>query len=433
MLFIKKCRPVNLSPPEVFDDTVDILIEGGKIIKIGKNLSEEHDKAETIDAQGKIVTPGLVCSHNHFYSALARGIIASIKPATDFVSILRNLWWRLDRALDEQSLYHSGLIGALEAVKAGTTAVIDHNASPSFIRGSLKTLKRSFKDVGLRGILCYEVSCRNGEEEAEEGVQENISFTKERDNLVEASIGAHAPFTLTERILEMLTVVVKDTGRGIHIHVAEDSYDPSYSHHNYGKDPLERLEDFGLLNEKAIIAHGVHLTEKDIKLLNDSGGFLVHNVRSNMNNGVGYGGNLHELKNVAIGTDGIGSNMLEEMKFAFFKGNDQGAGLSPGNILDFLHNGNRILSEYFGEKFGRIEKDYKADLVIWDYDAPTPLVGDNLAGHFIFGMSSRDVETVIIDGAVVYRDRNFLFDTGPIYREASVAAEALWKRMDRIH
>ena len=175
MLLLKNSCILQFQPPEVMEG-MDILIDSGRIIDVGKNIVSNSPDTRAIDLEGNLVSPGLVCSHNHFYSALARGIIADIKPSTDFVSILQNLWWRLDRAIDEEILYYSGLIGALEAIKAGTTSVIDHHASPSFIRGSLKVLKSAFERAGLRGILCYEATDRNGNRGMREGIEENISF-----------------------------------------------------------------------------------------------------------------------------------------------------------------------------------------------------------------------------------------------------------------
>jgi len=440
MLLLKNACILQFQPAAV-KNGMDILIDGPRIADVGKNIIVDRKDTRTVDLEGKLVSPGLVCGHNHFYSVLARGILAEIKPSTDFVSILQNLWWKLDRAIDEEILLYSGLIGAIEALRSGTTSVIDHHASPSFIKGSLKVLKSAFEKAGLRGILCYEVTDRNGNRGMSDGIDENISFAetieRERksgltDNLIEAAVGAHAPFTLGEEALGMLAEAVNKTGRGLHIHLAEDLYDPSYSRHIHRKDLTERLEECGLLNEKTICAHGVHLTDSDIEKLNRHDSFLVHNARSNMNNGVGYAEKLPSFRNVALGTDGIGSDMFEEMKFAFFKHRDSGGEYWPSDFLDFLHSGNSLLERYFNMSFGKIEKNYKADLVIYDYQSPTPLVGENIAGHIAFGLSSRDVKTVIVNGVTVYENRQFPFDIEPVYEEASRAARRLWQRMDEI-
>lgn len=439
MKILKNTCLVQFQPGSV-QGNMDIVIDGNKILDVGQNLAGKYTDADLKDLDGAMVTPGIVCSHNHFYSGLARGIMANIKPCPDFVSTLQNLWWRLDRALDEESLYSSGMVCVLEAIKAGTTSVIDHHASPSFIKGSLNVLKECYEKAGLRGILCYETTDRNGKADMKEGVKENVEFAKSVDKaktedkryLVEAAIGGHAPFTLDDEALSMLADAVESTGRGFHVHVAEDRYDVSYSHHLYEKDIIQRLADFNLVNEKALFAHCVHLGESDIQLLNGHDAFVLHNARSNMNNFIGYAEKLSLFKNVALGTDGIGSNMFEEMKAAYFKHKDAGGQYWPGDFLGFLHNGNVILERYFAQQFGKIEKGYHADLTIYDYDLPTPLLKENIGGHLIFRLSSRDVNSVMIDGEFVYEDRQFPFDVKPIYENARKEAKRLWDRMDAL-
>jgi putative selenium metabolism protein SsnA len=440
MIILKNATLINFHPADVRDQ-IDIIIDGNKIVEVGKGVSSKYKGDKIIALNGKLVSPGIVCSHNHFYSMLARGIMAQINPSEDFISVLKNLWWKLDRALDEESLYYSGITGALEAIKCGTTSVIDHNASPSNIHGSLNLLKKCFEEAGLRGILCYEVTDRNGEVEALHGIDESVDFIEQvnRDKknnpdnlLVEAAFGGHAPFTLSSLTLKMISEKLEGTGKGIHFHVAEDSYDVSYSHHIYGKDIVKRLEDFGLLNNKTILVHGVYLNENDIEILNKYDGFLVHNTRSNMNNSVGYMSHLHQVKNAALGTDGIGSNMFDEMKFAFFKNADAKGKISMDDVFKLLDNGNYILNRYFDMNFGRIEKGFVADLVIYDYKAPTPLVKDNLQGHLIFGFESHDVESVIINGRFVYENREFPFSTDEIYKKSRTAAKKLWAKMDKL-
>ncbi len=440
MLVLKNANLIQLYPPKITYNA-DVVIDNEMIIDSGEKAGDSYEAEKIINLENKFVSPGLVCSHNHFYSALARGITADIKPSNDFVSILKNLWWRLDRALDEETLYYSGLIGALESIKAGTTSVFDHNASPSYITGSLSTLKKAFEFAGLRGVLAYEITDRNGKDGMTLGINESLEFVKlleeekksqNSKNLIEAAIGAHAPFTLSTNSLEQIYDAIIKTNRGLHIHVSEDQYDSSFSHHHFGKDVLQGLDELWLLNKKSLIVHGVYLSEKEISILNERDSFLIHNPRSNMNNGVGYMSNLNKVKNVGIGTDGIGSNMFEEMKFAFFKNSDEKGKLLQDDFLKFLQNGNFLLERYFGKKFGKIEKGYTADLVVYNYNPPTEFIDENLAGHFIYGFSSRDVETVIINGNIVYEERKFPFDINPIYSEARAASKKLWERMNQI-
>jgi putative selenium metabolism protein SsnA len=432
-ILIENARLLQFHPAKMIGES-DLYIEEGRISGIGSGLKaglQDRDIDRVIDAGGRILTPGLVCSHNHFYSALARGIVADIPQSHDFVSVLQNLWWRLDRALDRDSLHASAMVGALDALRSGTTAVIDHSASPSYITGSLDTLKDSFERCGLRGVLCYEVSDRNGKEGRDEGLEENRQFIQSGESkTVKGAVGAHAPFTLSDGTLAMLSEIVSSTQRGIHIHVSEDRYEPSFSHHHFHESPLSRLERFGMLDKNSLIIHGVHLLHTELKLLEKHGSFLVHNPRSNMNNAVGYNGLLHDYGGIALGTDGMGSDMFEEATIACFRAREQRRDIWPDHVVRMLHRGNAILERYFGGSFGLLEPGCAADLLLLDYDPPTPLREENAAGHFIFGLSSRNVHTVIVNGSVVLEGGSFTFDTAAIYAEAREQAERLWSRMN---
>jgi putative selenium metabolism protein SsnA len=442
MILIKGATAVEFDPPRVRED-VDILIDGNKIAAVGTGAGNTMAADEVIDGSGRIVFPGIVCSHHHIYSALSRGILASIGPTPDFMSILKNLWWRLDRAVDEDVLHFSTLTAGLDALRCGTTAIIDHHASPDFIEGSLDVIKQGMELVGVRGATCYEVTDRHGRDGMIAGIEENRRFALETQNsaerggnprLVEAHIGGHAPCTMTEEAYERMADVIKETGRGLHLHVAEDRYDVSQSHAVYGEDIVARLDRHGMLDSRTLLVHGVHLSTEEIEILNERDGFLIHNARSNMNNNVGYNRNLPRLRNLALGTDGIGADMYAELQSAYFKHKDEGGSWWPGDFLTALQAGNRILERSFGESFGRLEAGYMADVVIARYEAPTPLVPENIAGHFVFGLSSGITETVIVDGRIVLNKGAFPDDID----EAAIAAGAreqgklLWKRMDNI-
>lgn len=412
----------------------DVVIEGSKIIDTGKHLSSKYPKAENVNLNGRLVIPGLVCSHNHLYSSLARGMLAKIKSPNNFIEILENIWWKLDRALDEKLIYCSAMIGTLEAIKCGTTSIIDHHSSPNFINGSLSVLKEAFEENGLRGILCYEITDRNGKNGAKEGLIESIRFVdqKKDDELIDSAIGGHASFTLSDETLNNISEVINKTRNGFHIHTGEDKIDADHSLKKYSKSIIERLDSFNLLNEKSILAHGVWLNKNDIETINKNDCFLIHNPRSNMNNKIGYLKSIAEVKNLAIGTDGIGSDMFEETKFAYFKSKEENCNLSTTDFVNYLWNGNDILERYFNKKFGKIEKGYAADLIICDYNSPTPLTKENAADHFIYGLSSQNVESVVINGRFVYSDRNFTTSVNRIYTNSKKSAKRLWKRMDEL-
>jgi len=249
---------------------------------------------------------------------------------------------------------------------------------------------------------------------------------------VEAAIGGHAGFTVGQNTLEGLADAVKSTGRGIHIHLAEDRYDAVDSRYRHGLDLVERLEKVGALTPKGIIGHGLWLTPPEIEIMNARDVFLAHNARSNMNNAVGYNTLLPTHRNVVLGTDGMGADMLEEFKFAVFRHRESAGPWWPDNFLACLDRGNRLLERCFpGEgSFGVLAHGNPADLVLWDYDPPTPLDAANIAGHMAFGMSSRSVRSVAVGGELRILDRKPLFDMEKIQAVARVQARRLWNNME---
>jgi putative selenium metabolism protein SsnA len=447
MMLLKNATVVRLHPPQVMEGT-DVAVDGGAIAAVGREAAAvpKASLERTVDLAGRVLMPGLVCGHTHFYSALSRGVLARVAPSSDFVSTLQNLWWRLDRAIDREILEASAMAATLDAVRSGCTSVIDHHASPSFISGSLDVIAGCLEKVGLRGILCYETTDRNGRDGAMQGIEENRRFAAKVEagrrasgdgpragsRLVEAMIGGHAPFTLGDETLEALAAAVRGTSRGFHVHVSEDPFDAAHSHNTYGMDPLARLASHGLLTDRALVAHGVHLPAADRDILAASGAFLAHNARSNMNNGVGYQHALPTLARVVLGTDGIGADMLEECRVAFFKHRDAGGPLWPGDFARFLQAGNEVVQRCFGGRFGSVERGAAADLVVLDYRPPTPLVAENVAGHLVFGMRSAEVESVIVNGNFIMESRRFPFDTELVLRQAREAARKLWRNMDAL-
>lgn len=442
-LVIKNVRVMQTKPPFDVEEGVDVVIDNSLIVKVGKGAADGVVSSRTIDGSGKTLIPGNVCSHHHYYSGLSRGMLISAGPQTDFIQVLKEWWWRLDRGLDEEACYYSSLICSLDAIASGTTTCIDHHASPNYIKGSLSTIAKGMEEVGLRGSTCYEVTDRNGGmKEVEEGVEENVRFAKEVDSrkakgddvLVESMIGGHAPFTIPEEGLDLMKRAVDETGRGMHLHVAEADYDQIHSHHIYGEDIVDRLDRHGLLSDKTLLVHGVWLSSKEIETVNKRRCFFAHNGRSNMNNHIGYNHKLPEIDRLVLGTDGCGGNMFEEIKLSFFKHKDDGGPFWPAQFVEALNRGNELVESSFGNgKWGMVKEGYKADLALLDYHNPTPLVKENAAGHFVWGMSSNCVHSVIVNGKLVMDNRTFPgLDVEDIYKRASVVAKRVWETVDKI-
>lgn len=418
-----------LSPARIVD--ADVLIDGDRVVSVGGAPSNATTR---IDCSGCLVIPGNVCAHTHVYSALARGMPYALEPPHDFVEILQRVWWRLDRALDEDSVRASALVGAMEALLAGTTTLVDHHASPNAIDGSLDVVANAFQSVGLRSVVCYEVSDRDGPERALAGVEENRRFLVGKHRpLVRGMVGAHASFTLSDETLASCVEVSRATGAGIHVHAAEDAADERDSRARFGKSVAKRLRDAGALTADALLAHCVHLDEAECKLVREAGTTVAHNARSNMNNGVGRTP-LAALGAVAVGTDGIGADMFEESRIGFFRLREDTLEAPYDWPLARLAEGARLAGRIFGEPaLGTIEPGAPADVVVLDYEAPAPLDGANLVGHWVFGLGSRAVRDVIVAGVPVVRDRRLTqVDQQELSRAAAVDAKRLWERLEQI-
>jgi cytosine/adenosine deaminase-related metal-dependent hydrolase len=328
------------------------------------------------------------------------------------------------------------LAGAIESLKFGTTTLIDHHASPHHIKSSLDVVKDAMTRVGLRGILCYETTDRGGMKRRDLGLEENERFLTENTSNTHfrGTIGAHASLTLGDESLRKLGELAEMYDGGVHIHVAEDKADALDCEKNYQLNLVDRLDNFGILQKKSILAHGVHLSEKQLTKVGRSGTWLVHNPRSNMNNSVGYAPLQWFGRRSALGTDGFPADMFEEAKFGYFKNAEADIRTGFSRIPSMLQNGQHLVSEFFGRSFGSLEKGSPADLVVLDYTPPTPLHTKNLYGHFLFGMNATAVQHVMVNGNWVVWDRQVLgIDERVVAEKASKVAKKLWQRMNRNH
>lgn len=430
-LLIRNVTAVTLDPPSVRDG-VDLRLSEGRIADIGPGL--EADPADQVlDGAGQLVMPGLVVGHHHLYSALARGMPAPFRtPPADFSETLEKIWWRLDKALDDEAVYASALAGALEAARFGVTSVVDHHASPRAIPGSLDRVGQALGEVGLRGVLCYEVSDRDGPEVAAAGLAENERFLEAHraHPRLRGLVGAHASFTLGDETFDRLARLVERTGSGIHIHLLEDGADRERSVAEHGADPVTRLDRRGLLTPRALLAHGVHLTAVEAERLREAGVRLAHNPRSNMNNRVGATPVRWLADRLVLGTDGIDGDILAEARAAFFRGREHEPPVDLGVVPAMLQRSNALLEGIFGERFGVLAPGAVADLVLLDYDPPTPLTAENLVGHLGFGWGAHLVRTVIVGGELVLRDRQIVrLDAAEAFARTRAAAGTLWERL----
>ena len=416
-LLIKNATVLTLGKKSAVLHAHDILIKTGRIWKIAPTGSLGVFTGTVIDAHGKIAMPGLINAHMHFYSSFARGL-SRAKPSKNFNEVLKNLWWKLDGALTLEDVYLSAMIALVDCIKKGTTTIIDHHASPGAVRGSLNQIARAVRETGLRASLCYEVSDRDGPQVAEDGILENLEFIQETrrqvatgDESIRALFGLHASFTLSDQTLSRAAAKAATLGAGFHIHAAEAKSDQDACLKEHGCRVVERFKKSGLLGDKTILAHGVHLSDAEISILAETNTTLVHNPQSNMNNAVGAA-NLIKLNRagvrVGLGTDAMTTHMFEEVRVALWLQKHLHQDPSCGfmeSLGALLFQNPEIADRYWSQQLGRLTEGGAADLILLDYIAPTPLDAQSLLGHLCFGVSHATVDTTIVGGRVLMQNK----------------------------
>ena len=398
-----------------------ILVEEGVDGMISFLSSVPSDPGmQVIDCTGKYVTQSFVCGHHHVYSALARGMGAPKKTPENFNEILEYVWWSLDKCLDAEMIEASALYTAMASLKNGVTFVIDHHASPFAIGGSLDIIATAFEKVGASHLLCYEISDRDGTQKAQEGLMETAEYLEENQGLV----GLHASFTVSDDTLQKAVRVAKHFDTGIHIHVAEAQSDQDHCVEKYGKRVIERLQKAGALSSpKTILGHCLHLSEKEKEIIAASPVWVVQNTESNLNNKVGFFNAAGLGNNIMMGTDGMHSDMLRSAKAAFFVGQNFDT-IGYDSVYQRFRNADKYLNNNGFKGHG------PNNLVVLDYDSPTPFNQGNFLGHFVFGLDSRHVQHVISQGKLVVENQHLLtVDEEKILASAKIQAERLWAKM----
>lgn len=414
-----------------------VLISGGKIKKIAPAKTFKGKYSKTINAGGKILLPGFTNAHMHFYSTFATGLVKA-NLSRDFINVLNNLWWRLDKKLSKDETYYSALVPLLSAIKSGTTTLIDHHASPFSIIGSLSAIEKAVRKTGLRAVLCYELSDRDGLKSVRGAMEENTAFIlktkKSPNNFVKALFGLHASFTISDETLEEAAFQGHKLDAGFHVHAAESQADQIYCEMRHKLRVVERLENFGILGPKSIAAHCVHVNEKEMDILKNSGTAVVHNPQSNANNSVGIA-NIVKMSEKGIltglGTDAMTLNMLEELRCGIWLQHlrhNPSAGFHEMCDALFVNNP-KIASRYFG-KIGLVKEGFAADLVLVDYYPPTPLDSSNFYGHLAFGIPRAPVDTTIAGGEILMENKKLKLnlDEKEISAKSSELARKVWER-----
>lgn len=417
-----------------------VLIEDTKIKKIAPDSEFADYKGKEIDARGRVVMPGYINAHMHYYSTMVRGL-GKAEPASDFMGVLKNLWWRLDKKLTIEDSYYSALIPMIDAVRNGTTTLIDHHAGPYAITGSLDIIAKAGKETGLRNCLCYEVSDRDGEKIAEEGLEENENFIKrcekENDDMLRGLYGLHASFTVSDKTLERAADFVKAHNSGFHVHTAEAQSDEDACVKEHGMRVVERFAEKGVLGKRTICPHCVHINDHEMDLLAETGTMVVTNPQSNLNNAVGIA-NLVKMTAkgilIGLGTDAMTVNMREELRCGLwaqkYGQHDPACGFMELASTVAFNNAKICGRLWEGFGIGTLKEGAAADLIILDYLAPTPLDESTWLGHLIFGFANVPVDTTIVNGKILMENKELKLDIDVerAFARSSELAEKLWDR-----
>lgn len=416
MFLIGNGRLFTRDEKNSFFENGAVVWKDNTIVEVGdfETLKKKYADAEFIDAKGGVIHPAFINTHEHIYSALARGLSIKGYAPNGFLEILDGLWWTIDRNLDNDLTKLSAEATYLECIKNGVTTIFDHHASFGEISGSLFAIEEAARDFGVRSVLCYEISDRDGKEKAHAAIKENVDFAKHalslKDDFIKGMMGMHASFTISDETMELCRKE-KPKEIGYHIHVAEDILDLHRCLKEHGKRIVDRLYDWDVLGEKTLLAHCIYVNPHEMDLIRYTNTMVVHNPESNMGNACGCPPTMeivHKGILTGLGTDGYTHDMIESWKVAniLHKHHLVDPGAAWAEVPEMLFQGNaRIANRYFEKKLGVLEKGAAADIIITDYIPPTPMNAGNLNGHMLFGMNGRSVVTTVGNGKILMKNR----------------------------
>lgn len=442
MLIVGNGRLITRDSDLPFVENGAVAIDGTKIAEVGstKEIKEKYKEAEYIDAKGGIIMPAFINTHEHIYSAMARGFSIKGYNPKGFLDILDGQWWTIDRHLTLAQTKYSAMDTMISSIRNGVTTIFDHHASFGQIEGSLFTIADVAKELGVRSCLCYEVSDRDGMDKARASVKENADFIryalKNDSDMIAGMMGMHAQFTISDETME-LAAANKPDGVGYHIHVAEGIEDLHDCLKKYGKRIVDRLMDCGILGEKTLLAHCIYVNPHEMELIKDTNTMVVHNPESNMGNACGCPPTMelvHRGILTGLGTDGYTHDMTESYKVAniLHKHHLCDANAAWGEVPEMLFKNNAaIANRYFKAPLGVLKAGAAADVIVVDYVAPTHLDENNINGHILFGMTGRDVVTTIGNGKVLMKDREVkVADVEEVYAKCREESAKLWKSIN---
>lgn len=442
MLVIGNGRLVTRDAENPFIENGAVAADGSVIKKVGttEELKKMYPDAEFVDAKGGVIMPAFINTHEHIYSAMARGLSINGYDPKGFLDILDGQWWTIDRNLNNESTRQSARATYLDAVKNGVTTVFDHHASFGEIPDSLFAIEDAAKEFGVRTCLCYEISDRDGMDKAREAVMENAAWIRhalaDDSDMIAGMMGMHAQFTISDETME-LAAANKPEEVGYHIHVAEGIEDLHHCLKHYGKRIVDRLMDCNILGEKTLLGHCIYVNPHEMDLIKDTNTMVVHNPESNMGNACGCPPTMeivHKGILTGLGTDGYTHDMLESYKVAnvLHKHHLCDANAAWGEVPQMLFEGNaKIANRYFEKQLGVLKEGAAADVIVTDYNPRTPMNAGNINGHILFGMTGKSVVTTICNGKVLMKDREMVgIDEEKVLAEVREESQKLWNRIN---
>ena len=405
-----------------------------------EEIKERFKGAEYIDAKGGVIMTAFINTHEHIYSAMARGLSIRGYNPKGFLDILDGQWWTIDRHLTLEQTKYSAMDTMISCIRNGVTTIFDHHASFGQIKGSLFTIADAAKELGIRACLCYEISDRDGMDKAKEAVMENAEFIryalKDDTDMLAGMMGMHAQFTISDATME-LAAAYKPAEAGYHIHVAEGIEDLHDCLKKYGKRIVDRLMDMSILGEKTLLGHCIYINAHEMDLIRDTHTMVVHNPESNMGNACGCPPTMelvHRGILTGLGTDGYTHDMTESYKVAnvLHKHHLCDANAAWGEVPKMLFENNALIANrYFKAPLGVLKEGAAADVIVVDYDPPTQLDASNINSHILFGMTGRDVVTTIGNGKVLMKDREIkVADTREVMAKCREESAKLWKSIN---
>lgn len=443
MLIIGNGRMVTRDRNRPFIERGAVALDGDTIRKVGDldTIREEYPNAEYIDAKGGVIMPALINTHEHIYSAMARGLSIRGYNPKGFLDILDGMWWTIDRHLTLEQTRQSARATYLDCIKNGITTVFDHHASFGEIRDSLFAIGDAAEEFGIRACLCYEVSDRAGTERAREAVLENEAWIRhalqDDSDRIAGMMGMHAQFTLSDETMEF-AAAHKPEEVGYHIHVAEGIEDLYDCLKKYGKRIVDRLYDWKILGDKTLLGHCIYINSHEMDLIRETDTMVVHNPESNMGNACGCPPVMELMRRgvlTGLGTDGYTQDMFESLKAANLLHKhhlcDPNAAWTEAPQMLFEGNA-KIANRYFKKELGVLKEGAAADVIVTDYIPRTPMDASNVNSHILFGMCGRSVRTTVCGGRVLMKDREMIgMDEERILYEVREEAKKLADSINR--